>query len=136
MTQMILTQLETAKHQLDRSIEMLLDHQDYICSLTLAGAAEGILAGVSSKNFMFVRDEAARHFGNTSKEIADCFNETRNLLKHGTLDISTKAVNINVFESAFMISRAINALSHINGEMASDQVLKFIEWSENNKIFK
>ncbi|ONG42140.1 hypothetical protein BKE30_01150 [Alkanindiges hydrocarboniclasticus] len=130
------TQLEIAKHQLDKSIELLIDEEDYICALTLAGAAEGILAGFNPDIFNFVRDKAAEKFDNTPKEIANSFNEFRNLLKHGSADILTKRIEIDAFEAAFMIQRAIAILSYIPNEEASVHVLKFKDWLEFNKVFE
>jgi hypothetical protein len=44
-----LTNLDIARHQIDRAVLLFLDKDDYISSLTLAGAAEEILGAVLRK---------------------------------------------------------------------------------------
>lgn len=38
-----LTKLEIAEHQLDRALQLFLDEQDFPCAITLAGASDEIL---------------------------------------------------------------------------------------------
>ena len=42
----VLEKIEIAERQLNRAITLLLQNDDFVCAITLAGAAEGILAGL------------------------------------------------------------------------------------------
>lgn len=41
-----MTKLKIAERQLNRAIILLIDHNDRVCAITLAGAAEEVLAGL------------------------------------------------------------------------------------------
>ena len=42
----VLTKLEIAERQLNRAISLLIEDSDRVCAITLAGAAEEVLAGL------------------------------------------------------------------------------------------
>ncbi|MCX4028195.1 hypothetical protein H0A36_20465 [Endozoicomonas sp. SM1973] len=44
-----LTETEIGLHQLEKGILLFLNEQDFICSITLAGAADGIFSGLLKK---------------------------------------------------------------------------------------
>lgn len=87
------SKLELAVHQLDRAIKLLLDDNDPISAITLAGAAEEILgklvneAGGTNSLEEFI-DECMRigeyvaNDGAIRKEFANMQNYHRNQLKH------------------------------------------------------
>lgn len=43
---MILTKIELARLQIEKAISLFIDEKDYVCSLTLAGAAEEMLGNM------------------------------------------------------------------------------------------
>ena len=46
---LILSKLEIASHQLDQALKLFLDNNDYVSSVTLAGASEEILGKILEK---------------------------------------------------------------------------------------
>ena len=83
---------DLAIEQLDRAIGLLLDHQDVICAITLAGAAEEILGKIlestGTRNALQERiDEFIREGGLAgeewkSKHYTEIANSARDALKH------------------------------------------------------
>jgi len=84
---------EAATRQLERALQLYLDEDDLICSITLAGAAEEILGksleekGQQSAHAEFVEscvEEGKRVFGEEwpSKHFSDMATNFRNGLKH------------------------------------------------------
>lgn len=89
---MTLTKLEVATRQLDAAIRLFLE-DDYLSSLTLAGAAEEILGRLSERAGLPVAVEeiVAYHFGDTDSALSDkerrkilleVMNRARNATKH------------------------------------------------------
>lgn len=117
-----LSNLEIAHRQLERSIELFLDKQDYISALTLAGAAEEILGKLLNKEgkqhwLDDIKSGALRLLGfegealqspeakKAGKEIADISNYYKNRCKHfNDQDHITFTVDV---QAAEMIDRAI-----------------------------
>ena len=94
---MIISKLEAAKIQLDAAIDHFFNN-DHVCSLTLAGAAEDILAWLLKADheqspFEFLYDWYQREYNVTyskrhfSRQIA---NLPRNWLKHAEEDLETQ----------------------------------------------
>lgn len=90
-----LSKLEVAEHQLERALALLLDENDYVCSITLAGASEEILGKLLEKegkehalgSFVKACVEAGRVAYNENwkqSTFADMANAFRNDLKHYT----------------------------------------------------
>jgi hypothetical protein len=110
---MIISKLEAARIQLDAAIEHFF-YDEHVCSLTLAGAAEDILAGLLQSNdeqspFEFLHDWYQREYNVTysktdfSRQIA---NLPRNWLKHAKEDTETQ-LEISKQDSILMLMRAV-----------------------------
>lgn len=110
---MILLKIDAARIQLDGAIDHFFN-DDHICSVTLAGAAEDIMAGLlqakgEQSPFDFLHDWYQREYcGNYTKidfsrQIA---NLPRNWLKHALEDSETQ-LNISRQDSIMMIMRAV-----------------------------
>lgn len=87
------TKLELAQHQLNKAIELILDENDCISAITLAGAAEEILGDI------------LRHQGETSAH-QEIINECMILSKR----ISTETIKASEFSEIFTHLR--NELKH------------------------
>lgn len=110
---MIISKLEAAGIQLDAAIDHFFNN-DHVCSLTLAGAAEDILAGLlradrEQRPFEFLYDWYQREYNVTyskqhfSLQIA---NLPRNWLKHAKQDGETQ-LEISKQDSILMLMRAV-----------------------------
>lgn len=110
---MIISKLDAARMQLDAAIDHFFSN-DHVCSITLAGAAEDILAGLLQVNgeqspFEFLHDWYQREYNVTysktdfSHQIA---NLPRNWLKHAKKDPETQ-LNISKKDSILMLMRAV-----------------------------
>lgn len=125
-----LTNLEIAHRQLERSIELFLDRNDFVSAITLAGAAEEILGKLLNKEGKThwldeVTSGALRFLGfegealqspeakKAGKEIYNISNYYKNRCKHfNSEDHLTFTVDV---QAAEMIDRAISnywALTH------------------------
>lgn len=110
---MIISKLEAERLQLDAAIDHFFNN-DHVCSLTLAGAAENILAGLLQADreqspFEFLYDWYNREYNVTyskktfSRKIA---NLPRNWLKHAEEDPET-LLKISKQDSILMLMRAV-----------------------------
>lgn len=110
---MIISKLEAARIQLDAAIDHFFNN-DHVCSLTLAGAAEDILAGLlqvdgEQSPFEFLHDWYQREYNVTyskkdfSRQIA---NLPRNWLKHAKEDPQTQ-LKISKQDSILTLMRAV-----------------------------
>ena len=113
----IISKLEIAQRQLDEAVTFFLKG-DYVCSITLAGAAEGILAGllnqkgspsVVEKSFeaiQRIREKIGLPVIRDKKNTAifTQWNDARNKLKHhGKRESET--VKLNLFDEAYWMLR-------------------------------
>ena len=130
---------EMALVQLRGSIALFL-RQEFLCALTLAGAAEAILAGLlAAKQERSVVEESADEAlrvakvgelvgldGASRKDMFKAWNAGRNLAKHhGEGDAD--AVAINLFdESYWMIRRALSNAERL--ALAVDSAHDFEHW--------
>lgn len=111
-----LTNMDIAQIQINRAVLLFLDENDYISSLTLAGAAEEILGGVLRRQGKIPAienivaggmDTQKALFGIVSpkKLLFNSLNEDRNKLKHFN---EQEPLHISPgYSSSRMISRAI-----------------------------
>lgn len=111
-----LTNFDIANIQLERAIRLFMVEEDFVSSLTLAGAAEEILAKLLPKEgprpalgeAIKQSREMQRLFGfkeSSFKEAAEVANFWRNSFKHCKLD---QAATLSVdFAAAEMIKRAV-----------------------------
>lgn len=116
------TKEEIATHQLERAISLLVDEQDFICAITLAGAAEEIFGKILTKNdkqpyfkeyiesYLQITN-GILYLNKKEKDVADERNKVRNELKH--LCDGNDVLIINS-EAKDMIDRAINNMLKLN----------------------
>lgn len=125
---------QIAEHQLDRAIRLLLDEQDAISALTLAGAAEEILgaqvklAGDKHSVGSFVDEclQVGQRLGENWKynEFADMLNFTRNALKHYA---DGEDVCVTSEYACHLIDRAIENLRKLSLEL-TQQMRRYCDW--------
>ena len=130
---------EIAQTQLKEAIALFLD-KNFLCAITLAGAAEAILAGLlnsrgehsvveaSFKSIQTIREATGLTImGNRQKnEIFNQWNTARNTLKHHN-NKDEEAVTINLFDEAYwMIKRALANTSKLG--IRIDNELDFENW--------
>jgi hypothetical protein len=111
---------EIGRVQLERAINLFLDG-DYLCAITLAGAAEAIYAGIledeglssaveDSVSAIQVIRESTSLFpmgGKPNNQLFNGWNAARNDLKHHGKG-KASIVSINLFDEAFwMVKRAL-----------------------------
>ncbi len=123
----IISKLEIAQRQLDEAVTLFLKG-DYVCSLTLAGAAEGIFAGLLNQkgNPSVVEEsfEAIQRIrgkiglpvmgDKKNTEIFNQWNDARNKLKHhGKKESET--VKLNLFDEAYWMLRRCIASTDMLG---------------------
>jgi hypothetical protein len=118
-----LSKLEVAEYQLDRALRLFLDENDYVCSITLAGAVEEIL-GKLLKNEG--KENALSSFVNScvgtgkavynedwpSKDFVEMANSFRNDLKHYT---DGEAITIPRGAAVEILDRAVENYFALTG---------------------
>lgn len=129
----ILTKLEIAERQLNRAISLLIENNDRVSAITLAGAAEEILAALlKSAGKTDVLSEICQESVDMGRSIGGAwktgefkydFNFVKNELKHHDNGLE----NIPIFEEASkeIINRAIENFRRISGNY-SHQMQIFI----------
>jgi hypothetical protein len=133
-SEMTLTKLEIAEHQLDRALQLFLDESDYVSALTLAGASEEILGKLlesagqthSLAEFVGACVRTGKIVFNElwpAKDFADMANHFRNGLKHLT---DGQAMTIPREAAVEMLDRAIDNLWRITGR-ETPRMRKFME---------
>lgn len=134
-----LTQTDAARHQLDSAIKFFLLEKDFICSITLAGAADGILSGlVKKRGKEMAHDEHKKVFkknnhGLSDKELNDLYLIlVRNDLKHATEQEGIRKDYALETESIFYIARAIDNLLRLEEPMTK-KIKEFIQWVNKNR---
>lgn len=126
---------EIARVQLVEAIALFLDG-NYICSITLAGAAEAIYAGILADEGMtsVVEDSTERIWqirertpfspfeGKAKKtDIYNVWNTARNDLKHHSKGLAS-IITINLFDEAYwMIKRALENARTLGSPIANSQ---------------
>jgi len=142
---MRLTKLEVASHQLRVAITLFLTG-DYLCSLTLAGAAEEILGKLSERAGLPVAvDEITKYHADDiddaipgsqrKKVLMNILNNGRNQVKHAN-DPSETHFLIEQIWPLQMIMRALPMALRLGAPM-SDSKLKMDNWiSANFEIFE
>lgn len=129
-----LTKLEVAEHQLDLAVELFLDRQDYVASITLAGASEEILGkllearGESHALGEFIEScvRTGKHIFNEdwpAKDFAEMANYFRNGLKHYT---DGAPITVSREAASEIIERAIANLWKLEGR-ESPRIRRFME---------
>jgi len=112
-----LTLHEAASRQVDAAIDAL-QAGDYDVALTLAGAAEGMIAGTDHHLFGWLKQhpKALQRFD--KKEWISILNSERDWLKHG----GQPAMQIECAGAAFMIARAASKLEEWTPKMVAFKI--------------
>jgi hypothetical protein len=98
---------------------------EYECAITLAGAAEDLLADTEPDHLWKVLMQR-RPQDHSEKEWAAMFNETRNWLKHPTTVLGEERY-IDEFETVIMLIRATSKFIARYGK-GSKEMEGFVEW--------
>ena len=135
---MIINKIEIAKIQLDRAINLFLDHDDFISALTLAGASEEISGKFlerEGKDSLLKKLHAwyEEKFGTNIKygDFAKKANLARNSLKHATLK-EEDSVEIFRWEAVQMIMRAMTNYKELT-DKPTETMNRMAKWIEDNK---
>lgn len=134
---MIISKLDAAHIQLDAAIDHYFD-DDYVCSITLAGAAEDILAGLLQASgeqspFEFLHEWYQKEYGvnhtktKFSREVA---NLSRNWLKHAGEDAET-SLEVIKQESILMLMRALPCYHKLAG-CHTEKMENFYQYVKSN----
>lgn len=130
---------EIAQTQLKEAIALFLDEK-FLCAITLAGAAEEVLARLlnaqGEKSVVEQSFEAIQNLRDVTKlkvmenrpkkEIFNIWNNARNTLKHHS-EKSDETITINLFDEAYwMIKRALANSSKL--EIPISNELDFENW--------
>lgn len=135
---------EIARIQLVEAINQFLQ-ENWICAITLAGAAEAVLAGIlGKKGLNSVVEDATKAIecirgmsdvqgyalnpmqGKTDNAIYNKWNEARNHLKHHDKK-EQSTVKLNLFDEAYwMIKRALVNANKANVSISNEQ--EFENW--------
>jgi len=130
--------IDIAIHQLNKAIELFLDEKDYICCITLTGAAEEILGkellrrGLkpASKSLAEILKEKYEK-DSSVKHIRDKhLNKIRNAIKHFN-DEKEFRVNTNwQAQSIQMLARGCLNFYKLNIK-PTKQINRFFDWMDN-----
>ena len=130
---------EIAREQLTEAIALFLQEK-FLCAITLAGAAEGVLAGLvkalGEKAIVERSVEAIERIRNATglsvmeklppTKIYTDWNSTRNAIKHHAKD-EANIVTINLFDEAYwMIKRALSNASNLGISISNE--IDFENW--------
>lgn len=125
---------EIARIQLERAIGLFLEG-DFLCAITLAGAAEAVYAGILEDKGMpsavedsVVAIQAIRERttnspmeGKLKNQLFNGWNATRNDLKHHGKGKSV-VVSVNLFDEAYwMIRRGLENARKLDAPIANEQ---------------
>ena len=134
-----LSQIEIAVHQLEKSISFFINEKDFICAITLAGAADGILGGLLKRQGKETthdqHKDALRKYnhGLTDKEINDLhLNMVRNDFKHVTREENETKDYALETESILYITRGVSNYILIKRELTT-KMIEFINWAHQNR---
>ncbi|MEP4547388.1 MAG: hypothetical protein ABJ000_14520 [Saccharospirillum sp.] len=133
-----------AKTQLNRAIDLFLQ-QDFICSLTLAGAADAVLAGILISQGEEPAHEASYYLLKTFRKVLDLdpvidqkskaaifreWNSGRNRLKHHDEKDDLEFQMNDCDEAYWMIRRALRNAAKLGLEIVQKEI--FDAWAEAN----
>ncbi|MFK0380219.1 hypothetical protein [Pandoraea sp. NPDC090278] len=133
---MVLTKLDAAMHQLNVAIRLFVE-EDYLSSLTLAGAAEGILDGLCRRKGLPTAAEyiAEFHLEDTDSTLPDkarrgviyaVLNNGRNQAKHANLD-GEDEVDVAQVHPLQMLMRAVPMVRNL-GAPSSKEIRELYQW--------
>lgn len=121
---LIYTKLQLAEIQLERALQLYLDEDDYVCAVTLAGAAEELLGKLREQSggtseLKWLIDECVAVGRNvfaetwTTKLFSEVFTYPRNEFKHIGNGSPTEILRETVVP---MIARAITNYRELTGK--------------------
>jgi hypothetical protein len=130
------TKIDAAVDQLDWAIRLLLDHNAYIPSITLAGAAEELLGKTTADRAAFgqLKNKFALKLSLPESEISQKYlNKARNWLKHWDDRTDAEVVWLELDDEAIQyILRALANLASHDGTLPSEGP-RFIVWLKKNR---
>lgn len=137
---MPISKLEAASIQLDRAIRLFFEG-DWLCSLTLAGAAEEILGRLAERaghevavrfiSCYHANDGASEFFtGMNAQEIVNALNRPRNSAKHAN-DPQETSVDVTKIDALQMLMRAIPMGVALG--LKTEHIARMHEWIEANR---
>jgi hypothetical protein len=129
------SQIEAAERQLDRAISLFISEHDYLCAITLAGAADGILGEALKNKGQMNSGEILKGVMKDTflpqlshKEISDQhLNKIRNSLKHTTEDHNKVIEHPMDIEAVQVIVRAILNYGFLT-DTATKGSIEFFAW--------
>ena len=140
MEKITVTKVEIAVKQLETAIDLFLQKQDYICAITLSGAAEEILGKLVKRTekpsaHKALLDSLLKKYNLdiTEKELSDKYlNLARNTLKHANITDEDKIELEAQTEAISLISRAINNLLMLDNSVTHNTP-EFLCWINKNR---
>jgi deoxyadenosine/deoxycytidine kinase len=133
---MKLNKLQVSEIQIERAVDLFFEN-DFVCSITLGGAAEEILGAIikhsSTKHILKeVYEEHTQLEPMEFSKFSDAMNEARNELKHANKRPDASAlVDIQEEDALTMIFRAI--INYQRVRCGYTQKMKdFYDWCVNN----
>ena len=127
-----LNKISAAQQQLEGSIaEMFLGN--WACSITLAGAAEGMLPEPLEKKDVFAvsRDHAVSELKLSQKDAVTQLNDKRDWLKHTQSNAPRPSLEIDQLDALIMIFRAYSRFV-IATEAKSNMITIFENWAQQH----
>lgn len=126
-----------ALHQLEKAISLFFE-EDYICAITLAGAAEDICKGILERESKETSvDKLKAWFKDKYPEAPELekfyfhANKTRNSLKHFN-DTTESSVEIDKEEAVYWLNRAVMNYDWSHA-ILTKPIIQHIDWM-NNKL--
>lgn len=134
-----ITKREIAQIQLSEAIDLFLAEK-FLCALTLAGAADGVISGLlavqGEKSGAELSADAALRIKSelgligladtTKKQIFNAWNDARNRAKHHDKG-EAETIVVNLFDEAYwMIRRALDGASRIGVDIGN--AVDFENW--------
>ncbi len=140
MTTIVAYKTDIAVKQLETAIDLFLNRNDYICAITLAGAAEEILGKLverlgkkpAHKSLIELLKTKYNLTISNKELISKYLNFARNTLKHASVTDEDKVELDEQTEAISMILRAIDNLIRLNKSI-SYNTPDFFGWLNNNR---
>jgi hypothetical protein len=140
VTKQRLTKRRIALLQIERSVDLLTNHNDPVCALTLAGAAEEILGRIAAaRGHVPVVEDGTEYLGSVydyigkprppKKKLIEAHNRIRNALKHNDDGKNVRVAADFLFEAEEMLLRAIKNYFNAFGCLPSSKPVRgWFEW--------
>lgn len=131
-----------ALHQLERAVKLFLDEDDFVCAITLAGAAEEVLGSLvkrvwETNAYSVLKKRVKRSSPDTTeKQIGKFLNLTRNSLKHSgvlAIEIGEPAFSDLRNAAVQMLCRAILNVAKLDGHI-SQTLNRFVVWLQEYEM--